>query len=100
MAWLALKKPVSWLSKTCQLSKLVPCYVNHPYEFLNINFKGEENQKKAVFIVSTVVVNLVQDILKDIIKNSKFEYCTVITNASQAVHKAAKVLLDYDIKVD
>ena len=52
--------------------------------------KGSDNEKKAVFIVTGPIVNMTADILESIIRNSSFEYCQVITNASSAVHKLAK----------
>ena len=50
---------------------------------------GSDDQKKAAFIINGPVLSLKKDILREIVINSKFEYCQVITNASGAVHRAA-----------
>lgn len=51
---------------------------------------GSETDKKAVFILSGPVVGLRAEILAEIVKNSHFEYCVIISSASNSVHKFAK----------
>lgn len=46
---------------------------------------GEKNEKKAVFLVKNPLVGPPRTILKDIISNSFFEHCVVITPCSPSV---------------
>ncbi|XP_066993469.2 sec1 family domain-containing protein 2 isoform X2 [Anabrus simplex] len=52
--------------------------------------KGEENQKKAVFITSSPKLNTSRVILRDLIKSSYFEYCVLMTAVHPSVHHLAK----------
>lgn len=48
------------------------------------------DQKKAVFMLDGPIVNTTKaDILKEIVCNSSFEYCVVVTNAAPSVHSLA-----------
>lgn len=50
----------------------------------------KEEYKKAVFILSSPVFGTTKIILQDIIQNSSFEYCVLITSANARVHQFAK----------
>ncbi|XP_043939111.1 sec1 family domain-containing protein 2 [Protopterus annectens] len=50
---------------------------------------GSANQKKAVFIVSTLIKGRTADTIKDIIGLSSFQYTVVITAVSHSVHLLA-----------
>lgn len=50
---------------------------------------GSTNQKKAVFIVSTLIKGRTADTIKDIIGLSSFQYTVVITAVSHSVHLLA-----------
>ncbi|KAJ9582040.1 hypothetical protein L9F63_003623 [Diploptera punctata] len=51
---------------------------------------GNPDQKKAVFILSSPVHGTTKMILQDLIHNSSFEYCVLITSAHPRVHMFAK----------
>ncbi|XP_069689457.1 sec1 family domain-containing protein 2-like isoform X1 [Periplaneta americana] len=51
---------------------------------------GKEEHKKAVFIVCSPIHGTTKVILKDLIQNSSFEYCVLITSAHPRVHHFAK----------
>ncbi|KAJ8397513.1 hypothetical protein AAFF_G00437890 [Aldrovandia affinis] len=50
---------------------------------------GGENEPKAVFVVSTLLKGRTADIIKDIIRLSRFQYCTVFTAVPHSVHLLA-----------
>lgn len=52
--------------------------------------QGSEADKKAVFLIGGPVVDLKSDVLGEIVRNSKFEYVTVVSTASAAVHNGAR----------
>ncbi|KAL4237716.1 Sec1 domain-containing protein 2 [Mactra antiquata] len=47
---------------------------------------GNEDQKKAVFIVNNLLEGVTRQILQDIIQLSKFQYVVVLTNHNSAIH--------------
>lgn len=51
---------------------------------------AKESQKKAVFILSSVLEGVTREILSDIIQASKFQYVVVITATSSAVHNYSR----------
>lgn len=51
---------------------------------------GKPDQKKAVFILCSPVYGTTKIILQDLIRNSSFEYCILITSAHARVHMFAK----------
>lgn len=50
----------------------------------------KEEHRKAVFILCSPVCGSTKVILEDIIRNSNFEYCVLITSAHARVHQFAK----------
>jgi hypothetical protein len=50
----------------------------------------KEEHKKAVFILCSPVFGTTKAILQDIIQNSSFEYCVLITSAHARVYQFAK----------
>ena len=50
----------------------------------------KQGHKKAVFILFSPVYGTTKVILQDIIQNSSFEYCVLITTAHARVHQFAK----------
>lgn len=50
---------------------------------------GGENEPKAVFVVSTLLKGRTANIIKDIIRLSRFQYCVVFTAVSHSVHLLA-----------
>ncbi|XP_076802966.1 sec1 family domain-containing protein 2-like [Clavelina lepadiformis] len=50
---------------------------------------GSVDQKKAVFLVSSVLRGETLSILEDIIKTSNFDYCVIITTVDADTHKMA-----------
>lgn len=50
----------------------------------------KEEHKKAVFILSSPVFGTTKIILQDIIQNSSFDYCVLVTSANARVHQFAK----------
>ena len=50
----------------------------------------KQGHKKAVFILCSPVYGTTKVILQDIIQNSSFEYCVLITTAHARVHQFAK----------
>ncbi|XP_055042841.2 sec1 family domain-containing protein 2 isoform X1 [Misgurnus anguillicaudatus] len=50
---------------------------------------GENNEPKAVFVVSTLLKGRTADIIKDIIALSSFQYCVVFTSVPHSVHLLA-----------
>lgn len=50
----------------------------------------KQGHKKAVFILCSPVYGTTKVILQDIIQNSSFEYCVLITSAHARVHQFAK----------
>jgi hypothetical protein len=56
-----------------------------------IFFQNDKDEhKKAVFILCSPVFGTTKVILRDIIQNSNFEYCVLITSAHARVHQFAK----------
>ncbi|PSN46371.1 Sec1 family domain-containing protein 2 [Blattella germanica] len=51
---------------------------------------GKPEHKKAVFILCSPVYGTTKMILQDLIRNSSFEYCVLITSAHARVHLLAK----------
>lgn len=51
---------------------------------------GNEDQKKALFLVGVPVVHLAADIVGEIIKASSFEYVQIVSTASPTVHNWAR----------
>lgn len=47
---------------------------------------GGPNQKKAVFIITSVLEGTTRDILRDIIRASHFQYVVVITTVTEVIH--------------
>lgn len=47
---------------------------------------GDENEPKAVFVVSTLLKGRTVDVIKDIISLSHFQYCVVFTAVPHSVH--------------
>jgi hypothetical protein len=50
----------------------------------------KEEHKKAVFILSSPVFGTTKVVLQDIIQNSSFKYCVLVTSAHARVHQFAK----------
>ncbi|PNF41887.1 Sec1 family domain-containing protein 2 [Cryptotermes secundus] len=59
-------------------------------EFSAFESDKEKEHKKAVFILSSPVFGTTKVILQDIIQNSSFDYCVLITSANARVHHFAK----------
>jgi hypothetical protein len=59
-------------------------YVNIVPLFLQ---NDKEDHRKAVFILCSPVFGTTKVILQDIIRNSNFEYCVLITSAHARVHQ-------------
>ncbi|XP_033643614.1 sec1 family domain-containing protein 2-like [Asterias rubens] len=47
---------------------------------------GTQEERKAVFIVSGVLKDTVEEIIKDVVRSSQFQYCIVITAVPQSLH--------------
>lgn len=47
---------------------------------------GEDNEPKAVFVVSTLLRGRTADIIKDIVSFSRFRYCVVFTAVPHSLH--------------
>ncbi|XP_064190030.1 sec1 family domain-containing protein 2 isoform X1 [Anguilla rostrata] len=56
---------------------------------------GGENEPKAVFVVSTLLKGRTADVIRDIIRLSRFQYCVVFTAVPHSVH-----LLANDVSAD
>lgn len=48
---------------------------------------GDETDKRAVFIVNDLILDTCEQIIHDIISNSNFKNCVVITSVSQSLHQ-------------
>ncbi|XP_053380994.1 sec1 family domain-containing protein 2-like isoform X2 [Mercenaria mercenaria] len=67
------------------LLKLINAGATDVKEFSSFE-SGSEDQKKGVFIVSSLLEGVTRQILQDIIQESNFQYVVVITSESAAVH--------------
>lgn len=64
---------------------------NNEDYIISLFFQNDkEERKKAVFILSSPVFGTTKAILQDIIQNSSFGYCVLITSAHARVHQFAK----------
>lgn len=50
---------------------------------------GDENEPKAVFVVSTLLKGRTADIIKDVVGLSRFRYCVVFTTVAHSIHLLA-----------
>lgn len=50
---------------------------------------GEDNEPKAVFVVSTLLRGRTEDIIKDVVSLSRFRYCVVFTAVPHSLHLLA-----------
>ncbi|XP_041370834.1 sec1 family domain-containing protein 2-like [Gigantopelta aegis] len=47
---------------------------------------GKNDQKKGVFLVSSLLCDVTAQVIKDIVQQSSFQYVVVLTSVNQAVH--------------
>lgn len=71
------------------LMRLVNAGATDVKEFSSFE-SAKESQKKAVFILSSLLEGVTREILHDIIQASQFQYVVVITASSSAVHNYSR----------
>lgn len=98
--WYFLQPPAFWSGDICHFQNTFEIMYQSDHRCIPTNStitslliiilylqNGDETDKRAVFIVNDLILDTCEQIIHDIISNSNFKNCVVITSVSQSLHQ-------------